>query len=144
MNFGTMVRKPLVVVGTIVAALPLVAPIAFTVMRLASGGSLLFDYLMPAELFPLAIAGGLMILVASLLSKRRRCLAIGSLSAAAAFFLGITVGAELTGLASGLHPAEGWRLALVSVFLVLFIAAEIAIAACGILLFRDLFRKRAA
>ncbi len=142
MNVRSTAEKSLALVGTLLATLPLAAPVAFTAMRLAGGGSFAFDYLMPAELFPLAIAGGLMILAAGLLSKRRRWLAIASLAAAVAFFLGINVGAELTGLASGLHPAAGWRLALVGGFLVLFVAAEIAIAVGGALLSRDLFRKR--
>ncbi|MBP7096475.1 MAG: hypothetical protein KBC36_10335 [Spirochaetia bacterium] len=144
MNVKTTVGKSLALVGTALASLPLVAPVAFTAIRLAGGGSFAFDYLMPAELFPLAIGGGLMILVAALLFRRRRWLAIGSLVAAAGFFLGITVGAELTGLASGAHPAEGWRFALLIGFLALFVAAEFAIVLTGILLVRDLFRKPAA
>ncbi|MBN1241598.1 MAG: hypothetical protein JXA15_02695 [Spirochaetales bacterium] len=144
MDLRVTLKKSLALVGTLLAALPLIAPIALTIMRVAGGASFIFDYLMPAELFPLAIAGGLMILVAGLLSRRRRWLAIGSLAAAAIFFLGITVGAELTGLASGAHPATGWRVALLYGFLVLFVASEIAIVVGGILLARDLAREPAA
>jgi hypothetical protein len=144
MNIRMVGTKALAIAGAVLAALPLVAPVTFSALRLAGGGSFMFDYLMPMELFFLAVAGGILILAAALLGKLRRLPAALSLGAAGLLFAATSAAAELTGLAHGDNPPEGWRLHLVMGLLALFIVAEVAIMVVGILQTRDLFRKRAA
>ncbi len=58
--------KILALAGTILAWLPVAAPILFSGARLGRGGMFHIDYLMPAELFPLVLAGGGLLLWAAL------------------------------------------------------------------------------
>ena len=50
--------KALAIIGTILAWLPIQAPIILSAIRLIQTGQFQFDYLIPAELFPLAMIGG--------------------------------------------------------------------------------------
>lgn len=84
---------------------------------------MLFDYLMPAELFPLALAGGLLLLWAALRARTGVGRVAWSLGIAVGAMAGSQVLAVVTGLASGAREAVGWRLVLVIAGLALYILA---------------------
>jgi len=58
---GTL-TKVLAIVGTVLAWFPLLALVLASAAVLLRGRVFHFDYLMPAELFPFALAGGVLLL----------------------------------------------------------------------------------
>jgi hypothetical protein len=126
------------VAGTVLVWLPILAPLVFAVMRLARSGSFLFDYLMPAEVFPAVLAGGCLLLWAAW-RARSHCKLIGwSLGLAVAFLLAAMGLAGITGLASGATGPAGWPWALVLAAFAGFWIALLALAVGGILFLRGL------
>ena len=134
--------KILAILGTVLAWLPLVAPLIFAFVALFTRGRFMLDYLMPAEIFPVALAGGLLLLWAAWRMRSRRALIAAGLAGALLLIVGTQALAVVTGLASGETEPGGWQWALVLTGLVLFILALIAVGVGGILLLRDLFRRR--
>lgn len=132
--------KSLAVIGTVLVWFPLLAPVVLTTILLVQEGTFRFDYLMPAELFWFALAGGLLLLFAAWRQGAYRELIGGGLGAAAALLLGTQGLAVITGLASGEREAAGFWFILVNTLLVLFILALLATAVGGLLLLRTLFR----
>jgi hypothetical protein len=135
-----VLTKTLAIAGTLLAWFPLAAPLLLTVIFFMAERMLRFDFLMPAELFPLALAGGVLLLWAAWRSRLRQRLIAWSLGVAAAGLAGSQGLAVLTGLASGQNEPAGWRLVLVLALLGLYILALVAMAVGGALLVRDLFK----
>jgi hypothetical protein len=140
-NKGVL-TKILAIAGTIFTGFPIVAPIVFSIVSLLSDGVFRFDYLMPAELFLFALAGGAFLFWAALRARLWSkwiglSLGIGML----AFFAcqGLAVA---TGLASGATKAGGWQWTLVLTALILYILAVVGLFVGGCLLLRDLFKRK--
>jgi hypothetical protein len=133
--------KILAITGTVLVWLPLLAPVLLALGALFTGSGFLLDYLMPAEIFPLALAGGLMLFWAALRMYSRRGWIGWGLVVAVGMWFGFQALAEVTGLASGAHEPEGWRWALVLAGLAIYILALAEIGVGGILLLRKLFRQ---
>jgi len=131
--------KLLAVSGTIFAGLPLVAPAAFALIRWIQAGRFLFDFLMPAELFPAVLLGGCLLLWAAGRMHLHRRLIGWSLGLMVGLLLAAMGLAEVTGLASGATEPAGWPWALVIAAFTGFWAALVALAAGGVLLLRILF-----
>lgn len=139
-----LIARILAVVGTIAIGIPIVAPLALMLMLALLGGGLHLDYLMPGELFLVALLGGAVLFAGAIVAGRRRWL-IGALWLVAALMFGLTTWtAAATGLASGATGAAGWPLAIVIGSYALYVAAVIAALVAGIVLFRDLFRRGSA
>lgn len=139
----TVLSKVLAVAGTVLVGLS----VAFTVVTSAAGtiaeGRLLFDYMMPAELFLVVLAGGLLLLWAALRVKQFRKSVIIGLAGACVFLAVCQLTAVVSGLESGETTAEGPILALVIALLVAYIVAVVWLDVAGILLTTRLFTKRA-
>ena len=133
--------RALACVGTGLLWLPIVLPFAFAAVRLVQGGRLLFDYLIPAELFPVALAGGVLLIWAAVRARAYRGLICGGMAGAAGLFVGMQVLAVATGLASGEKEAAGWPWVLVLACLAAFWLALVATGVGGVLLLRRLFRR---
>jgi hypothetical protein len=99
-----------------------------------------FDYLMPAELFPVALAGGLLLIWAALRARSRQRLIGWGLVIAAGLLVGGQALAVVTGLASGETEPVGLWWALVLASLVIYTLALVDMGVGGVLLLRDLFR----
>jgi hypothetical protein len=111
---------------------------------LIRAGIFRLDYLMPAELFPLALLGGGLLLWAALRARARRWLIGGSLAGAVVLLFGSQALAVATGLAAGRIEPAGWPWALVLAALALYVVALIVLGVGGVLLLvRDLFRSQA-
>ena len=108
-----IVTKDLAVAGTVLVWIPIVAPVLFSAAFLIQAGKFRFDYLMPAELFPAALAGGCLLLWAALRARSRRGLIGGSLASAVVLPVAGQALASVTGLASGRTEPTGWPWALV-------------------------------
>jgi len=136
--------KILAILGTALVWLPLLAPVVLAFAAWGTRHRFLFDYLMPAELFPFALAGALLLIWAAWQTRSRlRLIAWGTVGAAA-FFFGMQALAVVTGLASGASEPTGWRWMLVMAALAVFWAALNIVGVGGILLLRGLFRKPAS
>jgi hypothetical protein len=134
-----MLTVTLAVVGTVLVWFPILTPIVFGLMRLVRTQRFLFDYLMPAELFPVTLIGGALLVLASVRARSRRAHIGWSLGLAAALLTGGQALAVATGLASGEREPAGIWFALVVATIAGFILAVVALGIGGILLLRDLW-----
>ena len=140
MNDKTLLTKILAIVGTILAWFPLVAPVLLTIAFLISTGTFRFDYLMPAELFLFALAGGGLLIWAAWRARAHLKLISWGLGSAVFFLVGGQALAVVTGLASGEREPSGFWFVLVLTSLGFFVLALIVMAVGGVLLSRDLFK----
>ncbi len=132
--------KVLAIGGTVLVGLPLVAPLILSLILLVAAGMFRFDYLMPAELLPLVLIGGGLLIWASVRARRWVRLIGGCMVAAFALLLGSQLVAMFSGLASGaIEPAGPWWV-LTLAGLILYDLVLIGVAVGGVLLVRDLFR----
>jgi len=134
--------KILAIVGTILVWIPILAPVLFSGITLLRSGRFRFDYLMPAELFLLALIGGGLLIWAALRARAPWGLIGGGLGISVAMLVGGQALAVVTGLASGETEPVGWQWALVVASLVVFSLALVVMGVGGILLLRDLFKPR--
>ena len=140
-NKGTF-TKILTIAGTVLVWFPLLAPVLISIIFFAQEGEFRLDYLMPAELFPFALAGGLLLLWAAIRARARLKLIGWSLGIAVGMLIGGQALAVATGLASGETEPTGWPWALVIGSLIAYILALIAVGVGGILLLKGLFNPK--
>jgi hypothetical protein len=133
--------KGLAISGTVLAWLPILAPIVFSGIFFLAERELRFDYLMPAELFLVGLAGSLLLLWAAFRARSHRGLIGMSLAIAIVALVSSQGVAVLTGLASGTQPAVGWRWTIVVSLLAVYILALLVVAVGGLLLCRDCWRS---
>jgi len=138
-NKGTF-TKILAIAGTIIIWFPLLAPVLLSAAAYIQEKLFLFDYLMPAELFPLALAGELLLLWAAIRARSRRAVIGWGLGITVGFLVGGEALAVATGLASGAAEPTGWRWVLIIASIITYILALITVGVGGILLLRDLYR----
>lgn len=133
--------KVIAFIGTILTWLPILFTLITAIIGSIAFRKLLMDYLMPAELFPLALAGSLLLLWAS----RRSGIYKGRIGWSLVIMIGSLAACQgaavLTGLAHGETEPAGWPLFLVLTLLILYIAAVIVQCILGILLLRRLNQK---
>ena len=123
MKTNTVFTKVLIVVGCILVWIPVLLPFVFAFSRLLGAGKFMLDYLIPAELAPVCLVGGLLLIWAAILAKTGKKLVIWS-SAAAIFFLVISqLAAVWLGLASGRVDEGTWQMKVVVGLLLLYWAA---------------------
>ncbi len=128
----------LAVAGTVLSWFPIAAPILLTLARLGMDGRFRFDYLIPAELFPSALVGGLLLLWAAIRSRSHLKLIGWSFGSAIFLLIGSQVLAVLTGLASGAIEARGWVFVVVLAGIIAYVLGVVAMGVGGVLLLRDL------
>ena len=93
--------KILSIIGTLLVALPLLVPLIFSVIFFGRSGQFHFDYLMPAELFPLVLVGGGLLLWAAIRAHSQVKLIGWSFGLAIFLLFASQALAVATGLASG-------------------------------------------
>jgi hypothetical protein len=135
-----ILTKALAIVGTVLVWIPVLAPALFSAALLIQARMFRLDYLMPAELFPVALVGGGLLLWAALRARARRGLIGGSLAGAVILPVAGQALASVTGLASGRTEPTGWPWALVLASLALYVLALVVLGISGVLLLRDLFK----
>lgn len=134
--------KILAVAGTMLVWFPLLAPILLSLIAFVADGRFRFDYLMPAELFPAAFAGGGLLLWATLRAGAHVKPIAWGLGIAALMLAGGQGLAVVTGLASGATEPTGWPWLLVLASLGLYTLGVLLVGIGGALLLRDLFGAR--
>lgn len=132
--------KILAILGTALVWFPILAPVLIGVVFSINTRTLRFDFLMPVELFMVALIGGGLLIWAALRARLHWRLIGWGLGIAAGMLVGGQVLAEVTGLASGEAEPVGWVWALVLASLVVYSLAIVAIGIGGLLLLRDLFK----
>ena len=137
-----ILTKTLTILGILLVWLPVAAPLFFGAAGSIRSGRFHFDYLMPAELFPYILAGGLLLLWAALRSRLRRKWIAWSLGSTILLPVLGAVVAKVTGLADGLIEPTGWQWAMVLAFIAGYVLAVIALGVGGMLLIRDMFRRK--
>jgi hypothetical protein len=139
-----LLTKILAVLGTVFVWLPVLSPVFFSLGFSIRRGFFRFDYLMPAEFFPLALLGGILLLVAAFLARSRQGLVGWGLGTAVLMLVGSQALAVVTGLASGETEPTGLPWALVVTALVIYVLALVVMGIGGALLLRDLFKSKKA
>ena len=140
-NKGAL-TKGLVITGTVLVWLPILAPILLSAVSLTIDGIFRFDYLMPAELGLFAFGGGILLLVAAIRTHSHMKLIGWGLGIAFVMILGGQALAVATGLADGSTAIGGWQWILVLSSLAIYVLAIVDVGIGGILLLRDLFKPQ--
>ncbi len=141
MAHNSVLTKVLAVTGTVLAWFPILATVLLSIAGSLESGMFRLDYLMPAELFPAAFAGGLLLLWAALRARARRALIGGGVGAMLALLVGGQALAVVTGLATGEIEPVGLPWALVMAAIAGYALALVVIGCGGVLLARDLFGR---
>jgi hypothetical protein len=134
-----VLTKILAITGTVLVWFPILAPILLSVAVIITKHIYRFDYLMPAEFFPVALAGGALLLWAALRAGKQQRLIGWGLGAAVCLLVGGQGLAVVTGLASGETAPAGWVMAFVLTAIVAYTLTLVVIGVGGVLLLRDLF-----
>jgi hypothetical protein len=137
-NRGVL-TKVLAVAGTVLVWIPILFTIITAVIGTIYARRVRFDFLMPAELFPIALVGALLLLWAAQRARSQRKLIGWGLVSMAAFLFGGQALAVVSGLASGAAEPTGWAWALVVASIALYSLALIWVCIAGVLLVRKLY-----
>jgi hypothetical protein len=140
MGKKSVLTKVLAVVGTVLVWFPILATIVISVAGSIGDRVFRFDYLMPAELFPVTFVGGGLLMWAALRSRLRREIIGWGLGIAVGLLAGGQALAVATGLASGETDPAGWLWTLVVASIIVYSLALVEISVAGVLLSRDLFQ----
>jgi hypothetical protein len=137
-----VLTKALAIGGTIFAWFPIAAPILLSIIMLIVEHKFLFDYLMPMELFLSVLIGSGLLLWATLRAHSHVKLVAWGTGLAVSLFVGLSGFAEVTGLASGKTELVAWMWGIIIVSMLAYSAGVLLVGTGGVLLLRDLFRKR--
>ena len=132
--------KTLAIFGTVLIWFPVLAPFILGVGSLLRSGRFRFDYLMPAELFPIALLGGGMLFWASLRAHSHSKLIGWGLAVAVGLLFGGQALAVVTGLASGETEPTPLLMALVLGPILIYALILAAVGVGGVLLVRGLVK----
>jgi hypothetical protein len=141
MHKKNVLTKILAIAGTILVWLPVIALVVITGSVLLRRGEFHVDYLIPAELFPVFLGGGLLLLWAAIRAKRYRLWIGAGLGAVGVLIVSGQAIALLTGLATGETERGGWQWALVLGAIILYDLAVVAVGVGGILLILKIFKN---
>ncbi len=132
--------KILAIVGTALVWFPILTPVLFSIVLIIQERMFRFDYLMPAELFPVALIGGCLLFWAALRAHSHRKLIGWGLAIAAGLLIGGQGLAVITGLASGEAEPTAPLLTLVLAPIIAYSLTLVVIGVGGVSLLRDLFK----
>ena len=141
MEKKVILTKVLTVIGIVLAWFPIVATVALSVVGSIRSHTLRFDYLLPLELFPVALVGGGLLLWAALRARLRRGLIGWGFGIVAGMLIGSQVLAVTSGLTSGQREPTGWIWTLLLASIGIYWLGLVELGVTGLLLVRDLFRR---
>jgi hypothetical protein len=140
MNRQTEITKVLAISGLVLVWFTILAPLVLAIISLVSGGGFRFDYLMPAELFIVALVGGLLLLWAALrIHVEMKWIHWAFGIAFFSLIVGVTL-AKVTGLADGRSGSGGWLPVAVGL-IIIYNLALVALGIGGWYLCRDMIKK---
>jgi hypothetical protein len=133
--------RTIAIIGTIISWFPILAPVVLSLILCITDRYLRIDYLMPAELFPVAVFSGALLVLASFLAKSNRRIIGWGLVIEVIMLIGAQMLAVVTGLASGSTAPGNWQSTLVIILLGLYLLALIIVGVGGIRLVYDVYRS---
>lgn len=133
--------KALAIVGTVLVWVPIAFTLLTAVVGSLASRRVHFDYLMPAELFPVALVGGLILLWGAWRARSRQKPVVLGLGAMVLLLVGGQALAVVTGLASGATQPGGWAWVLVLSSLALYSLALVWVGVTGVALIRELYGR---
>lgn len=136
--------RVLATAGIVLVWLPLLAPVVFGFGSLFSDGVFRFDFLMPAEIFPVILVGAGLLIWVAIWAKSYIKGTAWSFGLAVALLLISQGVAVVTGLASAKTDVRGWPFVLTMGIYFGFLLGTVALGVYGILLEIALFKKTAA
>jgi hypothetical protein len=140
MNRQTEITKVLAISGLVLVWFTILAPLVLAFISFFSGGGFRFDYLMPAELFIVALVGGLLLLWAALrIHVEMKWIHWAFGIAFFSLIVGVTL-AKVTGLADGRSGSGGWLPVAVGL-IIIYNLALVALGIGGWYLCRDMIKK---
>ncbi len=131
--------KILAIVGTALVWFPILVPILLSLAIFLHARVFHFDYLAPAELFPVVLLGGVLLLWAAWRARLGYKPIAWSLGIAAGVLTVGMVLATTSGLASGATEPTGIWGTIAFASIVIYSAAVLGLAVSGALLLRGLF-----
>ncbi len=134
MNKKNVFTKILAITGTRLTWIPILFTVITSIIGTIANRTFLFDFLMPAELFPIALVGSLLLFWASWRAHSYLKPIGWGLFTMIVFLFGGQAIAVVTGLASGATPPTSWAFALVVSTIILYSLALIETGITGILL----------
>jgi hypothetical protein len=140
MEKKSVLTRILAIAGTALVWFPILAPVLLSIAVIITDHMFRFDYLMLAERFPVALAGGGLLIWAALRTRSRQRLIGWGLGIAAGSLVSGQVLVVVTGLASSETEPGGWWWMLVLASLVFYSLALVAMGVGGTLLLCDLFK----
>lgn len=143
MNKPEPLTRILAVNGAILVWLTVLAPFFLGLVSLSQSGVFRFDFLMPAEISPVALVGGALLFWAAWRATSNRRLIGVSLLLAFGGLAGSAWVATATGLATGEIEASGWPLVGTASFLGVYVLALVALGIGGMRLLRQEFKRTA-
>ncbi len=135
-----VLTKSLAVMGTVLVWFPILAPVLLSAALMIKAGMWRFDYLMPAELFLVALVGGGLLIPATNRAHSHRRIIGWAFGIVVFLLVGGQILAVVTGLASGRIEPSGWEWTLVLATLVGYSLALLVMGIGGLLLIRELFK----
>jgi hypothetical protein len=144
MDKKDLITRTLVIIGTVLTWFPMLLPVIFSGSHLLRAQIFRFDYLMPAEIFPVVLVGAALLLWGARRAHMRIALVGGGFALTLVSLALALVLAQVTGMASGAIEPVGWPFALVAGCFVLFWIGMLAMGVGGVLLWRDLANKQRA
>lgn len=133
--------KTLAVAGTVLVALPLLAPFLLGLVSIGRLGGFRLDYLMPFEVYPVTVVGMILLAWAAMRAKIRQRAVMICIAVMLGGLLLLSVSAQATGIADSEVTLETWRYVVTSAFGVMSLVAQLALVAYGWLLGRDLMAE---
>ena len=134
MEKKAVLSKILTVIGTVLVWFPVLAPLALGFISLGMDGIYRLDYLMPAELGILVFVGGATLIWGAIRTGLRRGII--------AWGFGLAAGSIAILMAFGDVEPGSLEWAIVVGLLVVYTLAIMVMGIGGILLWRDLFKKK--
>jgi hypothetical protein len=131
--------KALAIAGTVLVSSPVLLTFVTSAVAAISDRKFRMDYLMPAELFPFALIGTLLLLTGSVISHAYIKQIIILFAAAVIFFAAGLLIASVGGLQSGAAKPGGLIFISVIISFVLYSLSLIAMSITGMLVIRKLF-----
>lgn len=136
-----LISKIISIIGTTLVWIPIIAPIFFTLILLFTRKILVFDFLMPMELFFLIIIGAILLIVSSIIMKYNWKIIGISFIVIISMFIIPQVIAVLTGVASGAAKMTTMMYIILLTFVLIYITFLVILGISAISLTKKLFKS---
>lgn len=134
--------KILAIGGVILVALPVLFPVIISFPNLIRSGHFNFDYLFPAEMFPIVLLGGILILVAAILARMHLKLIAWGFGAVVVTLAALMIVPIATGLNKSIEQPTGNLMLILQGIVALHWLAIFALLIGGIILVVALFKGK--